>query len=250
MKMLIGTVLLLIASAPSVGADAPPGANAVPRHLELARELVATVRPENNNYEISGPGRGVRWKTDFPSSENSVNASCSVFVTAILDRAASTVPGTIAAHTGWKRELRVSHYFEAMQQGLGLQPILSLADAEPGDFFLFKCTDFCVNSKSSKIQGHIAFIDAKPVPIDPRPPVIESTVQWLVTVIDSTDRPHDRNDTRWRAAGETRVSGVGRGSYRLYTDANGVPVGYTSGVKHPKFHPVSIRPVAIARPQP
>ncbi|MGB4913776.1 MAG: hypothetical protein WBO95_16935, partial [Candidatus Dechloromonas phosphoritropha] len=44
--------------------------DAIPKHLELARELVATVKPENNNYEVFGPGRGVRWKGDFLTSEN------------------------------------------------------------------------------------------------------------------------------------------------------------------------------------
>lgn len=222
----------------------------ISKHLELARELVATVKAENNTYEVFGPGRGVRWKGDFLTSENSVNASCVVFITAVLDRAKSPVSTSVASNTRWQRELRVNNYFESVQKGYGLKQVGSLVDAEPGDLFLFSCKDMCANSKSTDIQGHITFIDVKPTLKNPTPPLIEATQQWLVTVIDSADAPHDRNDTRWRPQGERKASGVGRGTYRVYTDMNGVPVGYTNGPNGPKFHDGKDRPIVIGRPLP
>ena len=47
---------LLLASINALAQDATP----VPKHLEMARELLATVKPENNKYVIFG-ARGVRW---------------------------------------------------------------------------------------------------------------------------------------------------------------------------------------------
>ncbi len=222
----------------------------VPKHLELARELVATLKPENNKYEIFGPGRGVRWKGDFLTNESSVKAACTVFVTAVLDRAQSPVSKAVASNTSWKHELRVNNYYEAVQKGFGLKQVGSVADAAPGDLFLFSCKDVCTTSQSTDIQGHITFIDANPVKKAPTPPIVEGTQQWLVTVIDSADGPHGREDTRWRPEGDPKARGVGRGTYRIYTDMNGVPVGYTNGPNHPKYHDAKERPMAIGRPLP
>jgi len=227
-------------------ADAFAGSESTstPRHLELARELLQTVKPENNNYEVSGPGRGVRWKGDLFTSENAVNASCVGFV---LDRAGSKTPKIVATKTTWKHELRVNNYIESVEKGFGLQKIPRVNDAQPGDLFLFGCKDMCANSKSNDIQGHITFIDEKPVQKDPTPPLIPETLQWSVTVIDSADAPHGIKDTRWKPQGIPKVTGVGRGTYRVYTDMNGIPIGYTNGPNHPKLHEISVRPIVIGR---
>ena len=70
----------------------------------------------------------------------------------------------------------------------------------------------------------------------------------MVTVIDSADSAHDQTDTRWVPKGEKKITGVGRGTYRIYTDAEGVPVGYTNGFAA-KYHDIAMRPIVISRPE-
>jgi len=236
---------LLLASINALAQDATP----VPKHLEMARELLATVKPENNKYVIFG-ARGVRWKGDLFTSENSVNASCVGFVSDVLARAGSPSVKAVESNTYWKKSLRVNNYFEAVEKGYGLKQVPSIGDVVPGDLFIFSCRDQCANSESSDIQGHITFVDVKPTQKKPTPPLIEDTLQWLVTVIDSADAPHDLKDTRWRPQGEPKATGVGRGTYRVYTSMDGVPVGYTNGPNGQKFHDAKDRPITVGRPLP
>ncbi len=219
----------------------------VPKHLELARELVATVKPENNKYVIRGP-EGVRWKGDLFTSENTVNTMCTGFVSAVLEKAKNPTVKEVESKTYWKKHLRLDSYWEALQKGYGLQRVEAIESAKPGDLFMFWCNAGCRTREGYEAYGHITIIDTTPTRKDPTPPLIDNTLQWLVTVIDSADGPHGRQDTRWRPKGEPLATGVGRGTYRVYTDLAGIPLGYTNGPNDPKFHDVKDRPIGIGRP--
>ncbi len=241
--------ILLFATVSAFAQDS----EAIPKHLELARELVATVKPENNKYVVFHH-TGVRWKGDLFTSENSVNTMCVGLVTAVLERAKSPSVDKVRSNTQWKHELRVNNYHEAIYRELGFNRISKLGNVMPGDIFAFSCKDACSvtdanENATSDIQGHITFVDDKPILKNPTPPLIDGTLQWLLPVIDSSPGPHGVNDTRWRPAGEPRVSGVGRGTLRIYTDLDGVPVGYTSGPNAKKLHTVQDRPIVFGRAQ-
>jgi len=225
----------------------------IPKHLEIARELVATVKPENNKYVILHH-TGVHWKGDLFIRENSVNTMCVGLVTAVLEHANSPTVGKVKSNTQWKRELRVNNYHEAISRELGFNRIFKMSSVLPGDVFAFSCKDKCSVTDANQhatdnVQGHITFVDDKPTPKNPTPPLIDGTLQWLLPVIDSSPGPHDLNDTRWRPKDEPRVSGVGRGTLRIYTDLDGVPVGYTSGPNAKKLHTIQDRPIVFGRPQ-
>ncbi len=230
--------------SPVLAQDATP----VPKHLELARELVATVKPENNKYRFIGP-EGVRWKGDLFTSENTVNTMCTGFVGAMLERAKNPTIKEIESKTYWKKYVRMDSYYEAVQKGYGLQKIENLDAVKPGDLYMFMCNTNC-NTSEGPALGHVTIVDVKPKQKAPTPPLIDGTLQWLVTVIDSADGPHGKDDTRWRPQGEPKASGVGRGIFRVYTDLNGVPVGYTSGPNGPKYQDTKDRPIAFGRPFP
>ena len=229
---------------PALAQDATP----VPKHLELARELLATVKPENNKYRFIGP-EGVRWKGDLFTSENSANTMCTGFVGAVLERAKNPTIKEIESKTYWKKYVRMDSYYEAVQKGYGLQKIENLDAVKPGDLYMFMCKINC-NTSEGPALGHVTIVDVKPTQKNPTPPLIYGTLQWLVTVIDSADGPHGKDDTRWRPQGEPKASGVGRGVFRVYTDLNGVPVGYTNGPNGPKYHETKDRPIAFGRPLP
>ena len=59
MKRSMAAMLMVMATAQVLADDEVQSSAPVPKHLELARELVATVKPENNKYVIRGP-EGVR----------------------------------------------------------------------------------------------------------------------------------------------------------------------------------------------
>lgn len=238
----------MIATAGTASGGEVASSESIPRHLALARELVATVRPENNKYSYTGP-HGVRWKGDLFATENSVNTMCTGLVSAVLERAKSPTTSEIKSKSNWKGYLRVTNYFEAVTNGYGLEKIDSLKNASPGDLFVFLCKDTCSSSEGPAL-GHVAIIDVKPVQKSPTPPLIEGTLQWVMTVIDSSDVPHSFDDTRLRPQNQSKVTGVGRGTYRIYTDMTGVPLGYTNGPRGPKFLSIDARPIAIGRPVP
>ena len=50
MKRITAAMLIVMAMGQVLAADEVLSVTAVPKHLELARELVATVKPENNKY--------------------------------------------------------------------------------------------------------------------------------------------------------------------------------------------------------
>ena len=247
-QSLVAVMLMLMALQPAVATDDPSPGAAPPRHLELARELVATVKPENNKYMIRGP-EGVRWKGDLFTSENSVHTMCTGFVSTVLEKAHNPTVKVIESKTHWKKHLRLDSYWEAFQKGYGLQKVQTIEAAKPGDLFMFWCNDGCRAREGYEAYGHITIIDAISKRKEATPPLIENTMQWLVTVIDSADSPHGRQDTRWRPQGEP-VTGVGRGTYRIYTDMAGVPVGFTNGPGGPQFQSVTKFPIGIGRPLP
>jgi hypothetical protein len=260
MKYILSPLLLsVVVTASAYGQaleTASPNVQApssVPKHLEIARELVATVKPENNKYVIFRH-TGVHWKGDLFTSENSVNTMCVGLVTAVMERARSPSVGKVKSNTQWTRELRVNNYHEAISRELGFNKISKMGDVFAGDIFAFSCNDACSvtdanGNATSNVQGHITFVDDKPTQKNPTPPLIDGTLQWLLPVIDSSPGPHDMKDTRWRPTGEPRVSGVGRGTLRIYTDLDGVPVGYTNGPNAKKLHTVQDRPIVFGRPQ-
>jgi hypothetical protein len=235
--------VLLMASINALAQDAPP----VPKYLELARELVATVKPENNKYMFNGP-EGVRWKGDLFTNENSVNAACSSFVQAVFERANDpTIYKVRSFVTGRSKYTRAPDWYAASINGSGLKKVETLNEVKPGDLFIFVCNDSCTTSQGNA-QGHITIVDMKPQKADPKNPIVEGTEQWELTIIDSADAAHDRNDTRFVPKGEKKITGVGRGTYRIYTDAAGVPVGYTNGFGT-KYNAIATRPIVISRPQ-
>jgi hypothetical protein len=234
----IPTLLAALMSASVFAQEAP-----VPKHLELARELVETVKPENNRYALTGP-EGVHWDGTWFNKERSVNTHCTGFVGAVLNKAGSNAVHLIESKTYWKKYLRVENYQEAFMHGYGFNRLGTINDVMPGDFFLFTCKQMCSNS-FGQAQGHIMIVDVKPYKRAPTPPIIEGTTQWAVVILDSADNPHDKKDTRWAPDGKKRT-GVGRGTMRIYTDDNGVPVGYTSGFNL-KYHSIDERPIIFAR---
>lgn len=225
------------------------GVQSIPKHLQLARELVATVKPENNHYNFQGTAvGGIRWKGELFASENAVNTHCTGFVTALLIKAGSTTVRDNMPRGQRQSHLALNQYVEFVNSG-GIEQVKVIQNVQPGDLYFFQCPSgsACTTTlQGDKASGHAMIVDTAPEQLaTQRPPIIAGTTQWRIAIIDSADQPNSRNDTRWTAPGEPKVSGVGRTFYRIYTDANGVATGYTHdyGLKY-----TSDRSIYFARP--
>jgi hypothetical protein len=239
-------VKCLVIAAAAFIVSAACFAEPIPKYLELARELVATVKPENNKYSYTG-SNGVRLKGDLFASENSVNTMCSGFVTAMLERTDHPAIKAIKSKGDWiNGYLRVDSFYRAVEKEYGLSKIADLRQLQPGDILVMRCLNGCFSSQGSA-QGHVALVDSFPESKEPGAPRLDGTSQWTLQVIDANDYPHDLDDTR-RVPG-LKVTGVGRGTLRLYTDADGHVVAYTEGPNGQRLFTSDTRPVVFGRPQ-
>jgi hypothetical protein len=78
-------------------------------------------------------------------------------------------------------------------------------------------------------------------------PIVESTEQWPVTVIDESKSGHGPTDTR-RNPDKTFRGGLGKGVFRIYARPNGELAGYAwSTFANSKFYGEGNRGIAIGR---
>jgi hypothetical protein len=220
----------------------------IPKHMVLARELVDTVRPENNLYNATPTATGIHWASDG-HPENKVDTMCSEFVGGVLKKANNTTYDMLKAYTRKTRFLHTNNFVEAVNKDI-LQKVQDIREVKVGDIMVFTCQQKCATAGGIPAQGHVAFVDAVPEKIVGHRPVVPGTTQWKVTLIDSTDSLHDSEDTRnYRFLSRPKATGVGRGSFTVYVDGDGKFAGYSSGWHHTYFDS-SQRPLMFVRPIP
>jgi hypothetical protein len=238
----LSAVLLVVASSLALADEAP-----VPKHLELARELVATVTPENNHYNATPVRSGITWKDGVTASSNKVDAACSDFVAALLEHSGNKTFDLLKTHTKRTKIVHTNNFLELAEKGY-VSYVQNISEVKPGDVFIWKCgdTEKCKTSTTGiSIQGHTMLVDAPP---ERKHSLFErsDSVEWKLVVIDSTELPHGSDDTR-NVGLFTRSNGVGRGSVSVFTDADGHLTGYSSGFK-PVYNSVTQRALYFVRP--
>jgi len=222
----------------------------IPKYLELARELVATVKPENNRYNYVNHPTGVHWKDEPFRSENSVDTMCVGLVTDVLEKAESPFFKELKSKVHWRKRVWGRDFIEAMSKGYGLTEVKNIEDVAAGDIWIMRCSaEAHCTAQGATAQGHVAFIDVKPYKQAPLRPIVPGTTQWVVTVIDSAQGPIDLDDTRYKPFPTSNITGVGRGSFRIYTNDDGVQVGWAKSLPSSKFVPVKLAWVLFAHPK-
>lgn len=241
-RMGVFLVCALLGHAAALSADEAP----VPKHLQLGRLLLAELAPENNSYEHKD---WVRWKGDFGVSRYEAHTDCSGLINGLLERAQSPVLKRLKGEAKRGRP-RAENYYDLIARQDGFTRIASLTEVLPGDIIAVKYLPGHRPTLDPS-TGHVMLVDAKPLPRKKATkPIVEGTKQWEVTVIDSSQGPHGKGDTRQREDGSKR-DGTGRGVLRLYADEQDRLLGYSfSTVAASKFYDSSSRPVVIGRPIP
>lgn len=166
-------------------------------------------------------------------------ADCSALVSAILKHACRIDDSQLSRWLGRKRPL-ARDYYDTIHAACGFQELADPKDIRPGDIIAFKYP------ASAKDTGHVMIADGDAIERTATDPIIESTKQWDLSIIDSTGSSHGKGDTRRDKDGKAR-SGLGRGTIRLYT-ADGKIVGYTwsTGPKS-VYRPAAERAIAVGR---
>jgi hypothetical protein len=192
----------------------------IPRHLEAARALVNDLQGVDKN--VYGGGRR---RIDWEPGHCSARTVCSSFITLLFQH---TYQWDDEAVRSWlhSADPEADAYYDAVADHHGFRRIRRVDDLRPGDLLAIKYTDHHVSSNGVVNTGHVMLVDAAPRLLSGKEPFVTGTRQYAVTIIDSSASGHGPADTRHRPDGGF-TGGIGRGIMRLYTDEDGVMIGYT-----------------------
>jgi len=206
--------LFSIPVVPQTDPDSPT--DELEPHVQLARQLVTEVTPENNNYATP---THITWRGIDGETVSTNTSVCSTLITKLLKQAYGF---TNAQFTTWTGETspEAEDYFDAADNNRGFVRIMNIADLRVGDVFIAKYLQ-----QTTDATGHIAIIAATP-----RLTLLSGGERrYSVDVIDSTSSYHGTSDTRHRIDPTTGDydEGVGLGTMRMITDDNGLLIKYS-----------------------
>ncbi len=214
---LVVAASLLLCSAVATAQEA------VPKHLELAREIVANVKSENNKYSIPNPY--IKTPSDLFSSGYEVHTDCIGFVSDVIRRSGITsTPRT----QKFKNRYSILDYLDSIKSGYMWDKVANINDLKPGDVLIW---GYLKADSRHLGNGHTVFVDSAPVQIAKS--YVPGLVQWEFNLLDSNPGATSSDDTRYVKGANAKKSdsgvgplnGAGRGRMRLFTDANGVVKG-------------------------
>lgn len=193
-----------------------PGQTTARSPLQWAELLVENIQPENTDYQHK---KGtVKWQGIDGAGEYESHTDCSGLLNALLERTYGLKSADFEKWLGLRRPLAIT-YHDAIESKNGFARIERVSDIQPGDIIAIRYPPDADNS------GHIMLVAEKPRRRTATEPIVPDTVQWEITVIDSSESGHGKTDTRRRSDGGFG-QGVGKGVFRIYTDKRGSFVGY------------------------
>jgi hypothetical protein len=190
-----------------------------PIHLREAQTLVRNLKLVNTSYRSTKSV--VRWKGSDGAVEYESRTDCNGFVNHLLAHSYGFKPAAMKRWLG-KTRPTADLYYDKINEGVGFTKIDRITDARPGDLLAVKYI------ARTDTTGHIMLLASVPEKMTPRAPAVPKTIQWQVTVIDSSKSGHGPSDTRQaRGTGGKDHAGLGRGVLRLYADAKGNVAGFS-----------------------
>ena len=237
------SVLLALSSIPSFAAFLlSPGEAAAqaapPAHLLWAEELVDNVLPENNTYGTYP--HYIHWEGEHGATEYKNRTQCNSFLTRLLQQAHDWTDTDIRQWMG-SASPNAAMYHAVIVTEERFEEIAAITDLLPGDVIAIKYP------AGSTVSGHIAIVRDAPVLRAATAPLVSLTVQYEVTVVDSSSTGHGPTDTRLNGDG-TWHPGAGIGVMRLYANADGSVAGHTwSTSTRSAFYGQATRNVVLGR---
>jgi hypothetical protein len=188
-------------------------------HLWWAERLVEHVAPENNAYVFGDPR--VTWLGVAGAAGYSNRSVCNTFVCAVLRQAYGWTDDVFRRWFDVRRP-SAARFVGAIKRGSGFVQRRVVDHITPGDIMAIR---YPAGSTSS---GHVVIVRSAAVRRESTAPVIAGTIQYDISVVDSTRSPHgvvSAADTRIASDG-TLHPGAGFGIMRLYADDSGIIVGH------------------------
>jgi hypothetical protein len=227
----------------------------VPKHLSIARELVENIKPEDNQYALGG--ELISFPGDLLSSKYSMKADCSGFLLAVFERAKYPTRSqmTFLKWSPGRKRARAEDFLYSIENGKGYRHIKRIEDMRPGDLLAHAMLNI-EDQKQTGTTGHVFLINSQPKRIAPRRPIVEGTTQYEVSIIDSNEEHVGDDDSRLQYPAN-KLKGLGQGTIRIYSDADGELVGWARTFKNtnrffsysPRFpSDTRLRKAAIGRP--
>jgi hypothetical protein len=212
-----------------------------PQHLTDLRHLLDRILVQNNSYltganQVSWPGRGGTYYSCITDSSGLVNG--------LFSNTYGYSPTDFQFWLGTQRPL-VQDYYLAILTHNRFQQITHITDIDPGDFLVVSYPPGVTEGVYD--NGHIFIVDKSPKWEDQKSPHIPGTQQWPMQVIDCAITGHGSKDTR-HISDQVYRTGLGKGTIRLYIDAQGYLQGYTWN-RHDDstYHSVAEHPLVVGR---
>lgn len=207
-------------------------------HLRWAESLVDNISPENNEYNTSPSF--ISWAGVAGARRYANRTQCATLLTELLKRGYGFTDASLDDWLG-SRSPSAAAYYDAIVAENGFERIHDLKDARAADIIAIR---YPAGESST---GHVAILRRAPRGKLPVSPLVAGTLQFEVSVVDSTSTHHGSSDTRYPSGGRG-VSGVGYGVMRLYTSTSDTIVGHTwSTAAVTAYYPTTVRQVAIGR---
>lgn len=205
----------------------------IPKHVALARELVANVPPERNVYAHSG---WVAFPTDALSGGYAARTDCSGLVYELLRRADNPTSMQMVSFKRHRPHPLAEDFVLSIEMERGFKRVDKIGDVQVGDIIAWSWQDF-VDARKASSTGHVMLVNGAPKAIKPYKPIVAGLRQYTVSIIDSSQGRLGPDDTRILKDGR-RIDGLGMGRLRIYANAEGEIVGFAKTFKEVKFHPV------------
>jgi hypothetical protein len=186
-----------------------------------------------------------------------MKADCSGFLLAIFDRAKYLTQSQMSLLLPSPKRKRpaAEDFVFSIEKEQGFKHIKNVRDISPGDLLAHAMLNID-DKKQAGTTGHVFLINSNLKRVRPRNPIIEGTEQFEVSIIDSNDEHVGADDSRLINP-SSKITGLGKGTIRIYSDSNGELVGWARTFKNsskffsysPQFpSDTKARKAAVGRP--
>jgi hypothetical protein len=211
-----------------------------PDHLVWAEDLVFNVTPALNEYG-SSPSY-INWAGVNGATQYENRSLCTTFTTLVLRQAYGWTTTYFSQWMGTTSP-NAARYHDTIVEEDGFVRLYAATDIQAGDIIAVRYPE------GGSVSGHVATARGPAVPRTATSPIVSGTDQHELPIVDSSSTGHGPTDTRLMPDG-TWDAGAGAGVMRLYTDAQGIIVGYTwSTLSVSIYYDLSERHLVVGRLQ-
>lgn len=223
-RLIVGLTLLTMTGS---------AVQAATTHLNDANTLVSNLLVSKKNVYGSSPSY-ILWN----GTASEARTVCATFATQLFKH---TYSFTDAYFTNWFGSTSPSAalYHDTINLQKGFQKIANVAQIQAGDVLAIKYFD------NSGDTGHVMIAAGAPQLRVASAPLVSGSTQYQIDVIDSSKSYHGTSDTRYVSG---QPGGAGKGTFRIYADANGAITGYTWSLdKNSLFYAPAARDLVVGR---